>query len=339
MSVLGELGCLGCGKPVRVSDRDIGGVVSCSRCAFRMSVTRDTSGDVTLHPCGPEGASRASKRRLPLAIPVASVAFSLVCLCAVLLLCGQNRALRRKLEAVSPELTTGASGGGEAPRHLTRETAPPEAGEKPRMEGHGARAPNGRPANGGDRADLRPPGGGGDAEGQCTETASLPSRLASEAPDPAEPLACGGTYTTDSFSFEIASVRVACPMVRDMLGDMRQGKSPQLAFTFRIANLQDRRILRYQAPNAFLGGHFTLTDDVDNVIRPVGYGMGANPVGALTGKEDIGPGQTVTHVEVFSVPPRKTKYLILYANMAAFGGSEVVRYRIVPEDIRGFRGL
>lgn len=78
-----------------------------------------------------------------------------------------------------------------------------------------------------------------------------------------------------------------------------------------------------------------MRDDVDNVIRGVNYGTGS-PVGALTGNEDILPGDEVTHVVIFSVPPPKTRYLILTMDLGAFGSEGETRFKIAVENIKHF---
>ena len=83
-------------------------------------------------------------------------------------------------------------------------------------------------------------------------------------------------------------------------------------------------------------GHFLLKDDVDNVIRGVSYGFGNTLVGALTGTEDISLGQQSTHILVFSVPPKKTKHLILLVKLESFGGEGIAKFKIPVEQIRGF---
>jgi len=78
---------------------------------------------------------------------------------------------------------------------------------------------------------------------------------------------------------------------------------------------------------------FKLKDDVDNVIRGVNYGIMSKPVGALTGTEDILPGATASHIEVFSVPPPKTEFLILTVKMACVGGDGEVKFKIPASSI------
>ena len=146
----------------------------------------------------------------------------------------------------------------------------------------------------------------------------------------------GEPFTAPEFEISLVEARIDRPEVKDLFGDARRGKNPNLILVFRVKNTHDRRILRYREENMFLAGHFRLRDDVDNVIRGVSYGVGTKPLGALSGSEDILPGEEVTHLEVFSVPPPKTKYLILTMELAAFGGEGKTRFKIPVENIDNF---
>jgi hypothetical protein len=127
--------------------------------------------------------------------------------------------------------------------------------------------------------------------------------------------------------------KIATTQLKTAMGGTSEGKDPDLILSFTITNLDDRRILRFREGNQFLGGHFKLKDDVDNVIRGVDYGIMSKPIGALTGTEDIQPGATATHIEIFSVPPPKTEFLILSVDMACVGGDGKVEFKIPASSI------
>jgi hypothetical protein len=82
-----------------------------------------------------------------------------------------------------------------------------------------------------------------------------------------------------------------------------------------------------------MAGHFRLRDDVDNVIRGINYGIASKPVGALTGSEDIAPGSSATHVELFSIPPPKTEFLVLTVDLACLGGDGEIEFKIPASSI------
>ncbi len=138
------------------------------------------------------------------------------------------------------------------------------------------------------------------------------------------------------FEITLVEARIDRPEIKDLFDDVGHGKNPVLIFVFRVKNTHNRKILRHREENMFLAGYFQLRDDVDNVIRGVSYGAGSKPVGALTGNEDILPGKEAVDLELFSVPPLKTKYLILTMDLAAFGGEGKTQFKIPVENIDNF---
>lgn len=152
-------------------------------------------------------------------------------------------------------------------------------------------------------------------------------------PDPVPQLMVGQTYSSDAFSITLDSAKIATTKVKDLMGDIGTGKNPDLTFALTFKNLDERRILRFREGNQFLGGNFKLRDDVDNVIRGIDYGMMSKPVGVLTGSEDIAPGSSATHIELFSIPPPKTEHLILTVDLACLGGEGLIEFKIPAASI------
>jgi hypothetical protein len=146
----------------------------------------------------------------------------------------------------------------------------------------------------------------------------------------------GKEFISERFSLALIGAEVGYPKVKDMFGDSKQGQLEQLILTMQLSNTHDRKILRYKEGNMFLEGYFHLQDDVNNDIRGVSFGMGSTVEGALTGSEDINPGDQATHVEVFSLPPKKTQYLILSVNLEAFEGEGIIRFKLPIEQVVGF---
>ena len=147
----------------------------------------------------------------------------------------------------------------------------------------------------------------------------------------------GQPYDGGHFTLTLVSARIDKPRLRDLFDMSQVGADPELILTFGVTNTHARRILRYEEPNPFLGGHFSMTDDATNTIRTIDYGLGTTVVGALDGDVDIMPGQQAQHVEVFSVPPPLTRSLVLRLKNSAFGGSGVARFVIIPSEITGFQ--
>lgn len=164
------------------------------------------------------------------------------------------------------------------------------------------------------------------ASGVTTDSETLPD------PEPLF-LSIGQAHKTNEFSLSLDAAKIATTKLNAVMGDIREGKDPDLILSFTFTNLDDRRILRFREGNQFLAGNFQLRDDVDNAIRGVNYGIMSKPVGALTGTEDILPGATATHVEIFSIPPPKTEFLILTVNLACLGGDGEVKFKIPASSI------
>ena len=147
-------------------------------------------------------------------------------------------------------------------------------------------------------------------------------------------LTIGQTHAAEKFSIVLVNASIEKPQIKDLLGDTGVAENPDLVFEFKITNTDDRRILRFREANMFMENNFRLRDDVDNVIRGVSYGVGAKPVGALTGSEDIAPGASANHIELFSVPPPKTEFLILTVNLESLGGEGEIEIQIPANQIK-----
>lgn len=171
------------------------------------------------------------------------------------------------------------------------------------------------------------------AFGQGTMASSNPTVAAPELPEIVE---FGQPFVAPGFQVAIVSARIDRPEAKDMFGDIGRGAKPHLILSFLVKNTHDRRILRYREENMFLARNFHLVDDVDNTIRSVNFGVGSTPVGALTGSEDILPGEEARHIEIFLVPPGKTKYLILTMDLASFDGEGRTRFKVPSNRIENF---
>lgn len=152
-------------------------------------------------------------------------------------------------------------------------------------------------------------------------------------PNPLPQLMIGKTHQAEGFAVTLVNAKIAATRVKDVMGKIGIGKSPDLALSLVFANTDERRILRFHEGNQFLGGNLQLRDDVGNVIRGINYGFASKPVGALSGSEDIDPGTTASHLELFAVPPSKTQYLILTIDLACFGGDGKIEYKIPASSI------
>ena len=177
--------------------------------------------------------------------------------------------------------------------------------------------------------------GFGDRDDETVSSSSTADR--SPAAEPSRQLAAqlmlGQTYQSDEFEITLTKATIGPTRVRDLMDQIKVGTTPVLSVVFSITNIDNRRILRFRKGNRSMSGHFQLRDDVSNRIRGVSYGFGSEPIGALTGSEDITPGATVTHLEVFAVPPPKTEFLLLTVDLACLGGEGTVEYKIPASNI------
>ncbi len=144
----------------------------------------------------------------------------------------------------------------------------------------------------------------------------------------------GETYTTDGLTLSLTAAKVGDIKLKDSIsGNEAISSKPALALQFAVTNPHDRKILRFSGGNRILGGNFKLVDDVDNFIRGIDYGIMTEVSGALTAADDIDPGSEVSHVEVFMVPPAKTKHLIVTIDLSCFEKEGKVSFKIPAESI------
>lgn len=142
-------------------------------------------------------------------------------------------------------------------------------------------------------------------------------------------------FHAPSFDISIDSARIDKPEYTSY-GEVTRDDEDNLIITLDIENTDDRKILRYKQESMLSGYNSHLIDDVGNMIRVEVSGFSSDHVGALTGREDILPGQAVFHSVFFAVPPPKTKYLVLTMDLDAFGGEGKARFKIPVDEIENF---
>lgn len=143
-----------------------------------------------------------------------------------------------------------------------------------------------------------------------------------------ESLQFNKTFVKDNVALKLTGFDIKNPEVEDMFGELNIGKKPALVVSISFTNLDDRKILRFEEQNSFSPSNFKLRDDAGNAIRGIGYGVGSKIVGSLDGSEDILPGSTASHIEVFTVPPPKTKSLVLTIDLECVGRVGTVEFEI-----------
>ena len=149
---------------------------------------------------------------------------------------------------------------------------------------------------------------------------------------PLTQLMIGQTYKTKQFAITLNKAKIETTKI-NFMGKITDGLSPDLMLSFTIANTDDRKILRHSLAKEFkVMAYFRLRDDVGNEIRKVNYGFSSTIPGALTSTE-IQPSSSSTHVEIFSIPPPKTQFLILTVDLACFHGDGEIEFKIPASSI------
>lgn len=165
-------------------------------------------------------------------------------------------------------------------------------------------------------------------------------RIAGESPEEeAEPLIRGVPFgqwaKSDKVQFRLTGASIANVKVhRPILNEIAWSENKFVVVNLEIQNLDDRRILRMS--RAFGRQPFGMVDDVQNVIRPINFGVTAQPIGQITADDDIAPESTVKTIAVFQIPPPKTEYLLVAVDMTLFGGKGRLFLKLPPDKVRGF---
>jgi hypothetical protein len=150
---------------------------------------------------------------------------------------------------------------------------------------------------------------------------------------PLTQLMIGQTYKTKQFAITLNQAKIETTKLKNFMGQIETGTTPDLVLSFTIANTDDRKILRLCLAKEFkVMDYFRLQDDVGNEIRKVNYGFSSTILGALTSTE-IQPSASSTHVEIFSIPPPKTQFLILTVDLACFYGEGEIEFKIPASSI------
>ena len=111
-----------------------------------------------------------------------------------------------------------------------------------------------------------------------------------------------------------------------------------LIFTFRVKNTDNRKLVRFDRISLSRG--VELDDDVNNSIRPCSIYRnydGEFLVGGL--KEELVellPGTDTKQIQVFAVPPPKTKYVILTMDLGTLGEAEKKQFKVPTSEIKHF---
>ena len=155
-------------------------------------------------------------------------------------------------------------------------------------------------------------------------------------PDTEQAVPLATFHKSGSLWIKLTIARVDFVEIKSMFGgDTSQSAEKYLLCTFHVRNTDERKIVTFH--DGGLGtNHFSMRDDVDNSIRGVSMGFSDNIVGAISTGHDLQPGEEATIIEVFKIPPPKTKHLILSVDLAAFSGEGKAKFKLPASEIKGF---
>ena len=165
---------------------------------------------------------------------------------------------------------------------------------------------------------------------------SLPNPVpdAPLAPVPATPkISIGETYDAGNFTVQVAGARVGAVRLRDFRDSSFDSDSPYLEIALLFHNKDDRKSFGFRGTQPFGTPRFRIRDDVDNIVRPVGFGM-IKVVGAIENAGNLKPEESLQHLEVFEVPLPKTQKLTLTIDLACFDGEGELQVDIPYENVQ-----
>ncbi|MFO1004650.1 MAG: hypothetical protein U0929_01725 [Planctomycetaceae bacterium] len=147
-------------------------------------------------------------------------------------------------------------------------------------------------------------------------------------------LALATFHKADSLWIQLTEAKVDYVELKSLIGDATsQSTEKYLICKIQVRNTDEKKIVTFN--DAGIGpNHFSMRDDVDNIIRGVSTGVSNQIVGAISSGYDIQPGEEATVIKVFKVPPPKTEYVILSVDLAAFSKQGGARFKIEAKDIR-----
>ncbi len=167
----------------------------------------------------------------------------------------------------------------------------------------------------------------------------LPAPAPRAAADPVVPkpqvpkIALGEIHDAGQFTVQVAGAKISPVRLRDFQDDSFESDSPYLGVAILFRNKDERKSLRFSGTRAFNTSRFRVRDDVDNVVRPVGFGLTTKVVGAIEDVEELNPEESLQHLAVFEVPLPKTQSLTLTIDLECFDGEGEVLVEIPYEAV------
>ena len=148
-------------------------------------------------------------------------------------------------------------------------------------------------------------------------------------PPPQVPkIALGEIHDAGQFTVQVAGAKIGPVRLRDFRDDSFESDSPYLGVAIQFRNKDERKSLRFSGTRAFNTSRFQVRDDVDNIVRPVGFGITTKVVGAIEDVEELNPEESLQHLAVFEVPLPKTQSLKLTIDLGCFDGEGEIQVEI-----------
>lgn len=154
------------------------------------------------------------------------------------------------------------------------------------------------------------------------------------APKPQVPqIAMAETYDAGRFTVQVVAAKIGPTRLRDFRAETFDSDSAYLQVAVLFRNKDDRKSLRFSGEKGFNIPRFQMRDDVDNIVRPVGFGISTKVVGAIPDMEELNPEESLQHIQVFEVPLPKTKSLTLTIDLGCFDGEGELKVEIPYEAV------
>lgn len=161
-----------------------------------------------------------------------------------------------------------------------------------------------------------------------------PAPVDPAAPKPQVPkIAAGETFDAGQFTVQVVGAKIGPTRLRDFRDETFDSESAYLQVAVLFRNKDERKSLRFSGDKGFNIPRFQMRDDVDNIVRPVGFGISTKVVGAIPDMEELNPEDSLQHIQVFEVPLPKTKSLTLTIDLECFDGEGELKVEIPYEAV------
>jgi hypothetical protein len=153
-------------------------------------------------------------------------------------------------------------------------------------------------------------------------------------PGAAAPVDWGKEFVGGGLRVKVVAAEMETTTISDTLGS-RDGKE-DLHVTLEIANDTDTPVT-YKQPRLLGASEPKLLDDRGRSVPQAVYDDRTTIEGQLEHMQEIASHDNEQHDLLFKMPPSDAKSFLLNVDMAMFGSSGVVQFRIPRDEIKGLR--